>query len=205
MAGAAQCGVPDMRIFGGTKSSGGRMHNALSSRVDSKRAILRVLALRRRRIHNESSVETFGSAQLFLRNLVTHRARHAIFRLRVILLVLIKWQMRKNLALPAFQLCLKASNRHMADRAFVLYGSDRFRMIDRFAPHAPLPIRITRRITHHARPPSEPDGNILTRRRHDSIVTSQAAVRSLKAWLGRRMLPAAADQYRRATQPSQQW
>src|SRR5258707_14890168 len=126
------------------------MHNALSSGVDRKRAILRVLALRRRRINNESSVETFGSAQLFLRNLVTHRARHAIFGLRIVLFVLIKWKMRKNLPLAALYLCLKAGNRHMADRAFVLYGSDRFRMIDRFAPHAPLPIRIARRITHHA-------------------------------------------------------
>src|ERR1700724_2700454 len=100
-----------------------------------------MLALRRRRIDNESPVETFGSAQLFLRNLVAHRARHAIFGLSVILLVLIKRKMRKNLPLAALYLCLKAGNWHVADRAFVFYGRLRFRMIDRFAPHAPLPIR----------------------------------------------------------------
>src|SRR5258707_13461296 len=104
-----------MLIFRRAAPSGGRMHNALTSGVDRKGAILRVLALRRRRIDNESPVETFGSAQLFLRNLVTHRARHAIFGLRVVLLVLIKWKMRKNLPLAAFHLGLKARDRHVAD------------------------------------------------------------------------------------------
>src|SRR5712672_4800131 len=99
--------------------------------------------------------------------------------------------MRKNLSLAAFHLGLKASNRHMANRTFVLDRRNRFRMIDRFAPYAPLPVRIARRIPHHARPPSEADGNIFTRRRHDSIVASQATVRSLKLRLERRMLPAA--------------
>src|SRR5258708_4242074 len=107
--------------------------------------------------------------------------------------------MRKNLSLAAFHLGLKAGNRHMANRTFILNRSNRLRMIDRFAPHAPLPIRIARRIPHHARPPSEADGNVLTRSRHNAIVASQAPVRSLKLRLERRML-AAADQYSRATQ-----
>src|SRR6266436_3997323 len=101
--------------------------------------------------------------------------------------------MRKNLPLAAVYLGLKTGNRHMADRTLVLDRRNRFGMIDRFAPHAPLPVRITRRIPHHAGPPSEANGNVFTRRRHNSIVASQAPVRSLKLRLERRML-AAADQ-----------
>src|SRR5258708_20486208 len=97
------------------------MHNALSSGVDRKRAILRVLALRRRRINNESSVETFGSTQLFLRNLVTHGARHAIPGLRVVLFVFVKWKMRKTLPLETLYLSLKAHNRQFAARASALH------------------------------------------------------------------------------------
>src|SRR5712672_4521189 len=108
--------------------------------------------------------------------------------------------MRKNLSLAAFHLGLKASNRHMADRTFILDRSNRFRMVDRFAPHAALPVRIARRIPHHAGPPSEADGNIFTRGRHDSIVASQTPIRSLKLRLERRMLPAAANHSDRATQ-----
>src|SRR6267378_3813062 len=100
-----------MRAFSRTKSRGRSMHNPLPSVVDCKRAVLRVFALRRRRINHESAVETFGSAQLVLRNLMTHRARHAIFSFRVILFVLIEWKMRENLPLVAFQLGLKARNR----------------------------------------------------------------------------------------------
>src|SRR5882762_2373540 len=122
-----------MRAFGGTKSRGRSMHNALPSVVDCKRAVLRVFALRRRRINHEPAVETFRRAQLVLRNLMTHRARHAILGLRVILFVLIEWKVRKNLPLATFHLGLKASNRHMADRTLVLDGSNRLRMIDRFA------------------------------------------------------------------------
>src|SRR6266404_2061238 len=179
------------------------MHNALPTIVDRKRAILRMFTLRRWRINHESTVETFRRAQLVLRNLMTHRARHAIFGLRVIFFVLVKWKMRKNLPLAAFHLGLKASNRHMADRTFILNRSNRLRMIDRFAPHAALPVWIARRIPHHARPPSEADGNIFTRWRHYSIVASQAPVRSLKLRLERRMLPAA-HQCSRVTHHAQQ-
>src|SRR5882762_9010791 len=135
-----------MRAFSRTKSRGRSMHNPLPSVVDCKRTILRVLALRRRRINHESTVETFRRAQLVLRNLMTHRARHAIFGLRVILFVLIEWKMRKNLTLATFHLGLKARNRHMADRTLVLDGSNRLRMIHRFEAHASLPVRIARRI-----------------------------------------------------------
>src|ERR1700676_3014363 len=124
MAGAAQRGITDMRIFRRPKSRGGRMHNALSSGIDRKRTVFRMLTLRRRRIDDESSVETFRSAQLFFRNLVTHRARDAIFRLGVVLVVSIKWQMRKDLPLATLQLRLKTRNGHVTDRAFVLYRSD---------------------------------------------------------------------------------
>src|SRR6266403_86649 len=112
------------------------MHNALPTIVDRKRAILRMFTLRRWRINHESTVETFRRAQLVLRNLMTHRARHAILGLRVILFVLIEWKMRRNLSLVAFHLGLKARNRHVADRTFVLDRSNRLRMINRFATHA---------------------------------------------------------------------
>src|SRR6266403_255358 len=109
-----------MAPFARTKSRGRSMHNALPTVVDRKRTVLRVLALRRRRINYEPAIETFRRAQLVLRNLMTHRARHAIFGLSVVLLVLIEWKMRKNLSFAAFHLGLKASNRHMANRTFIL-------------------------------------------------------------------------------------
>src|SRR6266478_1417180 len=109
-----------MRALGRTKSRRRGMHNALPSVVDCKRTVLRVLALRRWRINHESTIETFRRPELVLRNLMTHRARHAILGLRVILFVLIEWKMRKNLSLVAFHLGLKARNRHVADRTFVL-------------------------------------------------------------------------------------
>src|ERR1700680_3399620 len=118
------------------------MHDALPPRLDSKRPVLRVLALRRRRLNDESSVEAFGCPELFVSDLMANRASHAVFGFRVVLFVLIKWKVRKNLALATLQLCLEARNRHVADRAFVLYRSHRFWMIDRFAPHAPLPVGI---------------------------------------------------------------
>src|SRR5882724_4026230 len=125
-----------MRAFGRTKSRGRSMHNALPSVVDRKRTILRMFTLRRRRINHEPAVETFRRPQLVLRNLMTHRARHSILGLGVILFILIEWKMRKNLPFAAFDLGLKSRNRHMADRTFVLDRSNRFRMIDRFAPYA---------------------------------------------------------------------
>src|SRR5258706_13317274 len=100
--------------------------------------------------------------------------------------------MRKNLPLAAVYLGLKASNRHMANRTFILDRRNRFRVIDRFAPNAALPIRIARRIPHHARPPSEADGNIFTRGCHDSILASQAPAGTLKLRLESRTLPPAA-------------
>src|SRR6266404_3920387 len=170
------------------------MHDALTPRFDTKRPILRVLALRCRRINHKSAIEAFGCAELFIRDLMAHRASHAIFGFSIRLVVRIKWKMRKNLSLAALQPRQKARNGHMANRAFVLYRSHRFWMIDRLAPHASLPIGIARRIRHNAGTPIEPDGNILTRRRHDSILTSQAAVRSLKAHLCVSVLPATPDQ-----------
>src|SRR5882724_9130703 len=125
-----------MRAFSRTKSRGRSMHNPLPSVVDCKRTVLRVLALRRRRINHESAVETFRAAQLVLRNLMTHRARHAILSLSVILFVLVKRKMQKNLSLATVHLGLKSSNRHVANRTFILDRRNRFRMIDRFAPHA---------------------------------------------------------------------
>src|SRR5712671_4093599 len=102
-----------MRALGRTKSRGRSMHNALPTVVDRKRAILRMFTLRRWRINHEPTVETFRRPELVLRNLMTHRARHAIFGLRVILFVLVKRKVRKNLSLAAIYLGLKASNRHM--------------------------------------------------------------------------------------------
>src|SRR4029077_5421036 len=55
---------------------------------------------------------------------------------------------------------------------------------------------------HHAGAPIEPDGNILTRRRYDSVVASEAADRSLKARLGGIVRSATVDESRR-TQQSQ--
>src|ERR1700758_688091 len=105
-----------MRSFRRPKAGGRSMHNALPSVIDRKRAILWMFPLRRRWINHKSAVETFRSPQLVLRNLMTHRARHAVLGLGVILFVLIERKMRKNLPLAALHFGLKARNRHMAYR-----------------------------------------------------------------------------------------
>ena len=45
-------------------------------------------------------------------------------------------------ALPLFADCLGARHRHMADGAFVLDDRRSRRVVDRFTPHARLPVRI---------------------------------------------------------------
>src|SRR5258708_35666349 len=133
---------------------------------------------------------------------MTHRASHTIFGLGVPLVVRIEWTMRKDLPLASLQLRLKAGNRHVADRAFVLNSSHGFWMIHRFTPHAPLPVRVARRIRHYAGTPIESNGNILAGRCHDTIVAGQASVRSLKAHFCVSVLPAAANESGRAIQES---
>src|SRR6267378_2176761 len=81
-------------------------------------------------------------------------------------------------------------------------------MIDRVAPDAPLPVRVARRISHHAGTPIEADGDVLTRGSRESIVTSHAAVGGLKTWFCSRRpfgaLFAATHQFWRPCQQTQQ-
>src|SRR5260370_41504861 len=88
--------------------------------------------------------------------------------------------MAEYFALAPLLLGLKARNWHMAYRTLVFNRSLRLRMIDRFPPHARLPIRIARRIGHNARPPFGPDGNILSGRRDQANVAGQATVGGLE-------------------------
>ena len=59
------------------------------------------------------------------------------------------------------KLRFESGDRHVTNGALVFDRSLRFRMIDRFPPHARLPVWIARRIRHDARAPRKPDGYVL--------------------------------------------
>ena len=78
-------------------------------------------------------------------------------------------------------------------------------MVDRFAAHARLPVRVARGVGHHARAPVEADRDVFAGRRGQAVVAGDAAVGGLKmraegdVWFLRlRRLPAS----RRADAPT---
>ena len=78
--------------------------------------------------------------------------------------------------------CLVARDGHVARGAFVFDHRFGFWMIDAFAAHAGLPVRIARGIGHDAGAPVEADGDVFARRSGQAVVTCQAAVGSLELW-----------------------
>src|SRR5712664_46656 len=208
MAGAAHCGVPDMRRFRGTEPSRRGAHDALMASGNCKRTVFRMLVLGRRRVDNKTAVETLPRSEFFLRDLVAYRTGHAIFGRGVLFVVLVKRKMGEHFAPCALQLSLVAADGHMADRTLILDRRFGFWMIDRFAPDTPLPVRVARRISHHTGTPIEADGDVLARGSRESIVTSHAAVGGLKTWFCSRWpfaaLFAATQQFWRPRQQTQQ-
>src|ERR1700730_12614303 len=73
-----------------------------------------------------------------------------------------------------------ASDRHVADRALVLDGSLRFRVVNGFAADAALPVRIAGGVGHDAGAPVETDGDVLALGCSEPVVTGQAAVGGMK-------------------------
>src|SRR5438105_6854664 len=93
-------------------------------------------------VHLECAVEGLGRAQLFFCDLVTNRAGDSVFGSSVVLVIGIERKVREDLRFAALALCLQVDDGHMTDRALILYGRLRLRMIDGFAPHTGLPVRV---------------------------------------------------------------
>src|SRR5262249_20932138 len=129
-----------------------------------------------RPVDDKATDEAFARSKFFLRDLMAQRARHAILSQLVDLLVGVEIQMRENLALFAFISGLVARHRHVTFRAFVLDFGFRYGMVDRFATHAGLPIRITRGIRHHRWTPGKSDRDVFATRSRKTVVTSKATI-----------------------------
>src|SRR5207249_4663231 len=92
----------------------------------------------------------------------------------------IRRKVREDLALTSGQLRLIAHHRHVTDRALVLHVSGGGGMVEYFTPDTGHPVRIARRIGHHARSPVHADRNVLARWRGDPVVTGDAALGRLE-------------------------
>src|SRR6185295_1111289 len=114
-------------------------------------------------IDHESTIKAFGRSEFLRSNLVAHRTGHAVFGLRIPLVVRVERQTRKDLAFAALQFRLISDDRHVAYGTLVLNASLRFRMVNRLASHAGLPIGISRRIGHDAGAPVESNGDVFPR------------------------------------------
>src|SRR5438128_485782 len=144
--------------------------------LDLERAVLGTRVRILRRLDNEAAVEALRRTEPVFTYLMAHGARYAVGRLPSLFVVGGERQMREYLSAFAAQLRLVPRDRHVADRAVVLDRCRRFRVIDRLAPDACLPVRIARRIRHHAGAPVEPDRHVLARRRHQAVMAREAAV-----------------------------
>src|ERR1700716_695438 len=182
------------------KTTGRGLHQALMPDVDSEGTVLRTLVIAVGSIDGESAIEALARAQLFFRDLMTHRAGDAVFGGSVVLVVRIKWEMCEDLRLAVLGLCLQVNDGHVAYRALVFDHRFRLGMIERLAAHTALPVRIARRIRHHTGAPIEADGNVLTRFRSHSIVAGNAPVRGMKLGLQGTLPRAASHKNRRGEQ-----
>src|SRR5690242_2926011 len=138
------------------------LHDALLSRLNRKRTVFRMGSGRSRGFDHKSAIETLPSSQLFPADLVTHRAGHAILSRSRFFGVSLERQMGEDLTFAALPFCLVVRHGHVASGADVFDIGARFRMVDRFSPYTALPIRVTRRIRHHAGTPIESNGDIFS-------------------------------------------
>ena len=148
----------------------------LALRRNIEGPVLRVLVLGPGSRDHEFSIEAVSGSQFFFADLVANGTGDTIFGSYGILLVWIEREMCEDFALLPLKFGLIARDRHMTDGAFVLDVGNDFGMVHGFAPHAGLPVRIPRRIRHDARTPGEPDGNVVTVRGREFVVTGETAV-----------------------------
>ena len=85
-------------------------------------------------------------------------------------------KMAEDLSRPGVGSRGSARHRHVAGGARVFDLRTRRRMIERFAPHGGLPVRIARRVGHHRPAPVGPDGHVFASRSRQSVVTRKAGV-----------------------------
>src|SRR6266481_7827746 len=91
--------------------------------------------------------------------------------------------MRENGAKLAFYFRFVAGDGHVAGGAFVFDGGFGFGMVDAFAAHAGLPVRIARGVGHDAAAPVDADGDVFAGGSHEAVVASEAAVGSVEGGL----------------------
>src|ERR1700730_14984599 len=108
--------------------------------VDIEGSILGThIVLDRFRDHHVSNEGRIRS-QPGLLNLVANRAGNSVCRGAVSLGKLLEWKTRKHLSLPARVAIHQMDRWHVTNRALILDGRLRLRMIDWLAPHAALPV-----------------------------------------------------------------
>src|SRR6185312_920323 len=98
MTRGAQLCIADMQIVGWTKATRGGLHDVLVTLHNLEGAVLWMPFLEVRGVNDESAIETRPRSELLFSNLVAHGAIHAIFGLKVLFLILVKRQMRKDFA-----------------------------------------------------------------------------------------------------------
>jgi hypothetical protein len=158
----------------------GGLHDLRVSHINLKGTILRPVICCLRSVHHEPAIEAVRSAEPLFADLMAHGTRHAVFRLLALLVLRGEWKMGKHLALHAVKVRFVSCHGHVADGTFVFYVRLGLGMINRFAPHACLPLRVTSGISHHGRAPVETDGDVFTRRRKKTVVTRDTAVGRLE-------------------------
>ena len=119
--------------------------------------------------------EALRRAQAIRRDLMTHRARHAVGGERAVAVgAALDGKVREHLAFAAVGVRLCARHRHVAGRALVLDRALLERVIDGFAPHRRLPVRVARRVRHHRGAPRDADRHVFAAGRHQAVVARHA-------------------------------
>ena len=125
---------------------------------------------------------------------MAQRARHAVvgepIGVTPLERIVVRRKMLENAALSPFGARFGARHGHVTRGAFILDRSALLRMIDRFAAHTSLPVRIARRVRHHRRAPARANRHIFTGRCRKAVVTCHTPIRGLEHFavrIGRRI------------------
>ena len=114
---------------------------------------------------DEPADEALARSELVARNLMAHRAGHAVVRQPVLVRrARSTGRCANTWPLRPFGARRRARHRHVADRALILDVRGSARVVDRFAADTRLPVRIARRVRHHRRAPVDADRHVLARR-----------------------------------------
>ena len=176
VAGRAQLRLTDVQSFGRHKA-GGRVHHRRLPALDLVRPERAPLFERRRRVDHVAAREAFWRAEPIGQNLVTDGARHTIGREQIRLVpALIERQVLEDLRGLSRRALRRVRHRHVAHRTLVLDGRGGVGVVEDFAPHGGLPVRVARRVRHHRGAPRCADRNVLAARGRQPVVAGDAVL-----------------------------